>query len=134
MDGGKWGADFMGNIAHKNRFRAVSAVSYLHGFFKIGLTALDTLNGTKELRIEDAWHEEEALVRGFIGLGNQWQFKHFSLGAEWVNLGYGYRIGNVTSDLPVDASGKPVSDASSDFGTNPGFITVGARMTLGFAF
>ena len=88
------------------------------------------------LNSSDKWSEGVALVHGFAAMGNQWQWRHFTMGIEWLNLGYSDQLNKVSNNIPVDTAGNPTitgDDAKSSLGAASG-MTIGGKLYLGFSF
>ena len=87
---------------------------------------------------KQAWTESEPLGHGFIGFGNQWQWRNFTMGIEWLNLGYQVPLDNITRKIPLDSTGYPIASSedvksSSIPGKDGGFVPSGSFF-LGFSF
>jgi len=82
-----------------------------------------------------SWKESVTIWRPYLGIGNQWHWKTWTIMVEWLDVGYYVGLGNVKNNLPLGTtSQRPETSEASTLSKIPGSLSIGSKLLMGFAF
>jgi hypothetical protein len=82
-----------------------------------------------------SWKESVTIWRPYLGFGNQWHWKSWTIMIEWLDIGYYVGLSNVKNNLPPGTTGERAETSeTSTLSKIPGSLSIGSKLLMGFSF
>ena len=107
----------------------------LYGAFGGGIGIYEATHKEKNSSEFNSWKESVLIWRPYVGIGNQWHWKTWTVLIEWIDVGYHVGLSQVKDTLPTGSAGeRPETSEASSIAKVPGSLYVGSKLLMGFSF
>ncbi|MBM4252509.1 MAG: hypothetical protein FJ146_11100 [Deltaproteobacteria bacterium] len=121
-------------------YEGTAAIRYfmgrtLYGAFGGGIGLYEATHKETKSKEFTSWKESAMIWRPYVGIGNQWHWRTWTIQVEWIDIGYHVGLSPVKNTLTTTADGsRPETSEAASITKIPGSVYVGSKLLMGFAF